>query len=85
MILLEEAEEIHQMLITAFGGSHGTRDKHSLSSALATPYQTFESKELYPAPIEKAASLIESILVNHPFVDGNKRTGYVLMRMLLIN
>jgi death-on-curing protein len=38
---------------------------------------------LYPSIIEKAASLLESLLANHPFVDGNKRTGYVLMRLFL--
>lgn len=84
MISLNEAEYIHQILIAEFGGSHGVRDKESLSSALARPFQTFDGKELYPTPIDKAASLIESILINHPFVDGNKRTGYVLMRLLLL-
>ena len=85
MISFEEVEEIHKTLITDFGGSHGIRDKDALSSALARPYQTFDSKDLYPSPIDKAASLIESILINHPFIDGNKRTGYVLMRILLID
>lgn len=84
MISLNEAEYIHQILIAEFGGSQGVRDKESLSSALARPFQTFDGKELYPTPIDKAASLIESILINHPFVDGNKRTGYVLMRLLLL-
>ena len=84
MISFEEAEEIHKILINDFGGSQGIRDKEALSSALARPYQTFDSKELYPTPIDKAASLIESLLINHPFLDGNKRTGYVLMRILLI-
>jgi len=85
MIAFEEVEEIHKTLITDFGGSHGIRDKEALSSALARPYQTFDSMDLYPTPIDKAASLIESILINHPFIDGNKRTGYVLMRILLIS
>lgn len=84
MIPITQAEQIHSVLIEKFGGSKGTRDQNALLSALARPFQTFGSKELYPSPIEKAASLIESILTNHPFVDGNKRTGYVLMRLLLI-
>jgi death-on-curing protein len=84
MISFEEVEEIHKILITEFGGLHGIRDKEALSSALGRPFQTFDGKELYPTLIEKAASLIESILINHPFVDGNKRTGYVLMRLLLL-
>lgn len=84
MISLQEVEKIHQILILEFGGANGIRDKDFLDSALARPFQTFDGKELYPTPLDKAASLIESILINHPFVDGNKRTGYVLMRLLLL-
>lgn len=84
MISLQEAEKIHQILISEFGGANGIRDKDLLDSALVRPFQTFDEKELYPNPLDKAASLIESILINHPFVDGNKRTGYVLMRLLLL-
>lgn len=84
MIYFQEVENIHQTLIAEFGGIHGIRDKDLLNSALARPFQTFDGKELYPTPIEKAASLIESILTNHPFIDGNKRTGYVLMRLFLL-
>jgi death-on-curing protein len=40
---------------------------------------------LYPRPVDKAAAIIESIVKNHPFVDGNKRTGYTLMRLFLLN
>src|SRR5437868_7142776 len=85
MISVKEVEEFHQLLIDTFGGSHGIRDLAALESALARPFQTFDDKELHPTPIHKAASLIESILINHPFIDGNKRTGYVLMRMYLIS
>ena len=45
---------------------------------------TFDQKDLYPSPIEKAAALIESLVSNHPFIDGNKRIGYVLMRYFLL-
>lgn len=84
MISFLQAEQIHDILIKQFGGAKGIRDKSSLDAALSRPCQTFDSQQLYPAPNEKAASLIESILINHPFVDGNKRTGYVLMRLLLM-
>ena len=84
MISVSQVEEIHKILIDQFGGSHGVKDYGALSSALSRPFQTFDAKALYPTAIEKAAALIESILINHPFVDGNKRTGYVLMRLLLI-
>jgi death-on-curing protein len=85
MISISQAEHIHSVLIFKFGGVQGIRDKNSLISALARPFQSFEGKDLYSTPLQKAAALIESILSNHPFVDGNKRTGYVLMRLLLIN
>ena len=85
MIELEEIEEIHKTLIEFFGGSQGTRELSALKSALARPFQTFENKDVYPTPVYKAAALIESILINHPFIDGNKRTGYVAMRSFLIS
>ena len=84
MITISQANQIHDILIENFGGSKGVRDQGSLASALSRPYQTFDGKDLYPSIVEKAASLIESIVVNHPFVDGNKRTGYVLMRLVLL-
>jgi death-on-curing protein len=55
-----------------------------LESALARPFQTFNGADLYPESIEKAAALIQSLLNNHPFVDGNKRIGYVIMRLFII-
>jgi death-on-curing protein len=84
MISVKETEAIHSILIEQFGGSNGIRDLSGLESALARPFQTFAGTDLYPTPIHKAAALIESLLINHPFIDGNKRTGYVMMRMLLI-
>ena len=85
MIELEEIEEIHKIVIEFFGGSQGVRDVSALKSALARPFQTYENKDLHPTPVYKAAALIESLLINHPFIDGNKRTGYVAMRSFLIS
>ena len=84
MISVSEAIYIHDILIERFGGSTGIRDVGLLESALARPFQTFNGVDLYPESIEKAAALIESILNNHPFVDGNKRIGYVIMRLFII-
>jgi len=75
---------IHNILIDRYGGKVGVRDQKLLESALSRPYQTFDKKELYKSPIEKAASLIESLINNHPFIDGNKRFGYVAMRLTLL-
>jgi len=85
MISFIEVEQLHKILIDNFGGTQGLRDKAALDSALSRPFQTFDNKDLYPSIIEKAASLIESILINHPFIDGNKRTGYLLLRLFLLN
>ena len=84
MIPFREVEQIHQILIDRFGGLHGIRDALALQSALARPFQTFDAQELHPSVLEKAAALIESILNNHPFIDGNKRVGYTLLRFFLI-
>ncbi|WP_181305781.1 type II toxin-antitoxin system death-on-curing family toxin [Rufibacter sp. XAAS-G3-1] len=84
MISLREVDQIHTLLIEEFGGAKGIRDEEALDAALHRPYATFDQQELYPTPADKAAALIESILLNHPFIDGNKRTGYVLMRLLLL-
>jgi death-on-curing protein len=85
MISLKEVRGIHKILIDNFGGSHGIRDLSALESALVHPYQTFDGKELYETTLQKAAALLESILINHVFIDGNKRTGYTLLRLYLLN
>ena len=85
MISVKEAEEIHRILINTFGGSHGIRDLNGLASALARPFQSFGNQELYPTIILKATALLESLLINHPFIDGNKRTGYTLLRLFLFS
>ena len=83
MIEITEVEKIHDILIERFGGAKGIRDKGILESAIGRPFQTFAGKDLYPDPVDKAAAIFESIVSNHPFVDGNKRTAYVLMRLIL--
>ena len=83
MISRSEAEQVHNILIRQFGGGKGIRDLGALESALSRPFQKFDNRDLYESIIDKAAALIESIITNRPFVDGNKRTGYVLMRLFL--
>lgn len=84
MIDRQEVLAIHQLLIQEFGGATGVRDEGLLQAAIARPFGGFGEAEFYQTPEEKAGSLLESIVKNHPFVDGNKRTGYVLMRLLLL-
>jgi death on curing protein len=83
MVTLQEVLAIHTEVVALYGGSDGVREKGALESAIARPFQTFGGEELYPNFYEKAAAFGESIIMNHPFVDGNKRTGYVLMETIL--
>jgi death-on-curing protein len=83
VIDLEFALFVHKDSVKEYGGSVGIRDADLLQSALARPYATFDQQELYPTPTEKAAAIFESIIINHPFMDGNKRTDYVLLRSTL--
>jgi death-on-curing protein len=84
MIDFKNAEETHNELINRFGGSKGLRDKGSLLAALARPYATFDLQDLYPTAIDKAAAIFESVIINHPFMDGNKRIAFALMRLTLL-
>lgn len=83
MILLEDAIAIHQFSIDKYAGGNGTRDIGGLEAAIARPFQTFSGEDLYPTIFEKAAALCESLIINHPFIDGNKRSGFLAMAALL--
>ncbi len=85
MIRLTERQvlSIHEMMIKATGGSGGVRDVGLLNSSLNAPFQSFGNKEVYPSLLSKAAALCRSIICNHPFVDGNKRTGIHVMLIFL--
>jgi death-on-curing protein len=85
MIELNDVLNIHNILIDKFGGSKGIRDIGALESAINRPFASFDNNDLYPNPAEKAAAVLESILINHPFIDGNKRTAYVIMRLVLLD
>lgn len=83
MILFEDVLKLHDASIEDFGGAKGIRDIGLLESALARPFQTFGGEELYPTPFEKAAAIGESLIINHAFLDGNKRTGMLGIITLL--
>lgn len=70
-LTLDEALEIHIALINRFGGAHGIRDLGGLESALMRPQIGY-----YDGLIEEAAALMESLAMNHPFLDGNKRVAF---------
>jgi death-on-curing protein len=84
MINIDLVKFFHNILIDQFGGSKGLRDHKALEAALSRPFTTFDGKDLYPSIIEKSAALVESLVKNHAFIDGNKRIGYVMMRFYLL-
>lgn len=74
---------IHDQMIKRFGGVFGVRDLGLVESALARPKATFGSQYLYESIFDKAAALLQSLLKNHPFMDGNKRTALVSAGLFL--
>jgi death-on-curing protein len=79
----EQVLFIHARLIAETGGKHGIRDLGLLQSAVSRPQAAFEGNELYPDIYSKSAALMESLINNHPFVDGNKRIGITATAMFL--
>lgn len=74
---------IHDQMVKRFGGSHGIRDIGLIESAVARPQSSFGGKYLYKSIFDKAAALLQSLLKNHPFIDGNKRTALTSAGMFL--
>lgn len=83
-LILAEVRFLHARILAQSGGAAGIRSQSALESALAQPFMTFAGDELYPTLIEKAAALGFSLIMNHPFVDGNKRIGHAVMETFLI-
>ena len=79
-----DALEIYRRVMEQTGGLLGIRDIGSLESAIAQPRMTFDNNELYPSLVEKASALGFSLIQNHPFTDGNKRTGHAVMEVFLV-
>ncbi|WP_333193746.1 type II toxin-antitoxin system death-on-curing family toxin [Microcoleus sp. Pol7_A1] len=69
---------IHARQIESFGGTPGVRDEGLLESALAQPQATFGGQFLHPEISEQAAAYLYHIAMNHPFIDGNKRTAFAV-------
>lgn len=77
-LTIDEALVIHEKLIEKFGGSAGIRDMGMLESALYRPQTGY-----YEDLVSMAAALFESLLTNHPFVDGNKRAAFFMTDIFL--
>ncbi len=80
----EQVLFIHYRLIEETGGCQGIRDIALLQSAVSRPMATFDNNDLCPDLFSKAAALMHSIIKNHPFVDGNKRTAITAASIFLL-
>ncbi len=80
---LPEVLFFHTASIGQYGGSEGVRDEGALLAAIERPWQASFRQEHFASPSAKAAALMESIILRHPFVDGNKRTGTASAAYLL--
>lgn len=78
-----EIKRIHINQIDSYGGMHGIRDLRLLDSATHYPQATFEKQYLQPDIYHMAAGYIYGIVKNHPFIDGNKRTGLIVAMLFL--
>jgi death-on-curing protein len=79
----EDVLMIHDDQIASFGGTPGLRDEGLLDSALAQPEATLGQQWLHPTIPEQAAAYLYHLAMNHPFVDGNKRTAFAVMDTFL--
>ena len=75
---------IHARLTDETGGDHLLRDVGLLASAVARPRAAFGGQELYSDLFAQAAALMQSLLLNHPLLDGNKRTGITAAALFLL-
>jgi len=80
---INNALYLHNIMCKATGSTSKIRDIGALESALYHTYASFEGKDLYPTIEEKAARQAYGIIRNHPFLDGNKRTGLFVMLVFL--
>lgn len=74
---LEDVLFLHRNQVDLYGGAPGVRDLELLESAVAQPRATFGGEHLHGDLFEMAAAYLFQVVQNHPFVDGNKRTGVV--------
>ena len=77
-LTMDEVVLMHEILIRKFGGSPGLRDRGALDGAIHRPQSGY-----YPDIQTEAAALFESLVINHPFVDGNKRIAFAAMDVFL--
>ncbi len=83
-LTVPEVLALYERVMEQSGGFVGVRDLGALEAAVAQPRMTFDGQDLYPTLAEKAAALGYSLILDHPFVDGNKRIGHAAMELFLL-
>jgi death-on-curing protein len=81
---VEQILLLHQAQLEKFGGGSRLRDRGGLESAAARPAMTFGGEDLYPDLAAKTAALMHSLVMNHPFVDGNNRVGAAAAELFVL-
>jgi death-on-curing protein len=82
----EQVIMLHQELVDAYGGTGGIRDEAMLDSALGAPFQSFGGQDAFHTVRQKAVRLGFGLIMNHPFIDGNKRIGvHAMLTVLSMN
>jgi death-on-curing protein len=83
-LTLGEVLDLHRRITEQTGGAVGVRDLGGVESAVAQPQMTFGGEELYATIESKATALCFSLVMNHPFMDGNKRIGHAALETFLV-
>jgi death-on-curing protein len=81
---VEQILLLHQALLERFGGGGGLRERGGLEAAAARPAMTFGGEDLYSDLAAKAAALMHSLVMNHAFIDGNKRVGAATAELFIL-
>lgn len=80
---IEDIIFLHEKIIDKTGGIRGIRDIGLLETAINSPFISFGGEDLYKTLDDKANQLCNSLIRNHPFLDGNKRIGILAMLVFL--
>jgi len=81
---IQEVYLIHTLIIKRAETKAGIRDFTLLHSAVERPKATFDGEDMYPSIFDKAAALLQSLTLNHPFTDGNGRVARLLLNLVLL-
>lgn len=82
-VSIDQVYEIHKSIVIRAGTVASVRDFALLHSAVERPKATYVGRDLYPTVFLKAAALLQSLCLNHPFTDANKRTAWIATKRFL--